>query len=81
LVCGVSTDRANEERQAAMKIVLDRGKCTGLGICEAQAPSHFEIDDDGDLVILGDEVAADQLDEVKAAVQGCPTAALKLVEE
>ena len=38
-----------------MKITVDRVKCTGLGICESLAPNVFEVDDDGDLVLLTDE--------------------------
>ena len=64
-----------------MKVVLDRGKCTGLGICEAIAPDVFEVDDDGDLVLLTEQIDADQLESVRSAVKGCPTEALKLVEE
>lgn len=61
-----------------MKIELDRTKCTGLGICESIAPDVFEVNDDGDLVLLTEEVTDDQLAEVEQAVEGCPTAALRL---
>ncbi|MEU8413484.1 ferredoxin [Amycolatopsis sp. WAC 04182] len=61
-----------------MKIVLDRGRCTGLGICESLAPDHFEIDDNGDLVLLDEVAEGDALAEVEAAVSGCPTEALRL---
>ena len=64
-----------------MKVVVDRVKCTGLGICEAKAPNAFEIDDDGSLVILAEDVAPEQMDAVKAAVDGCPTEALRLIED
>ena len=63
-----------------MKVLVDRVKCTGLGLCEAAAPEVFEIDDEGDLVILDEDVAAERLETVRAAVQGCPTDALRLVE-
>jgi ferredoxin len=64
-----------------MKVTVDRAKCTGLGICEAMAPDVFEVDENGDLVLLTETVSADQLDEARAAVEGCPTEALRLVEE
>lgn len=35
-----------------MRIVVDRDKCTGLGMCEAEAPDFFEIDDEGTLEVL-----------------------------
>lgn len=61
-----------------MRISVDRTRCTGLGICESLAPDVFEIDDDGDLVLRAESVSADALDEVRQAVEGCPTEALRL---
>ncbi|MFO7190724.1 MULTISPECIES: ferredoxin [Thermocrispum] len=61
-----------------MKISVDRTKCTGLGICESLAPDVFEIDDNGDLVLKTDTVPEGQLADVEAAVEGCPTEALRL---
>ncbi|ADB33144.1 conserved hypothetical protein [Kribbella flavida DSM 17836] len=61
-----------------MRIALDRAKCTGIGICEALAPSVFEVDDNGELVVLTAEVSEDALNEVTEAVEGCPTMALRL---
>lgn len=61
-----------------MKIRVDRDKCTGLGICESLAPDVFEVDDDGDLVLKTDTVPAGQMEDVEAAVSGCPTEALSL---
>lgn len=64
-----------------MKVTVDRLNCIGLGICEATAPDVFEIDDDGDLVIINEKVAPDQVDNVKAAVTRCPTEALRIIAE
>jgi ferredoxin len=61
-----------------MRIVLDRAKCTGIGICEALAPTVFEVDDQGELVVLSAEVPEDAQNEVTEAVEGCPTMALRL---
>ncbi|MGY4101929.1 ferredoxin [Nocardia sp. R16R-3T] len=61
-----------------MKVVVDRSKCTGLGICESLAPTFFEIDDNGELVQLEDDVTDDELAAVEEAVQGCPTEALRI---
>lgn len=60
-----------------MKIVVDRTKCTGLGICESVAPDVFEVDDAGDLVLKRDTVPEGLLGDVESAVVGCPTEALR----
>jgi ferredoxin len=63
-----------------VRVVVDRVKCTGLGLCEAAAPESLEIDQDRLLVVLGEAVAPERLEAVEAAVRGCPTEALRLVE-
>jgi ferredoxin len=61
-----------------MRIVLDRAKCIGIGICESLAPEVFEVNDDGDLIVLHAEVPASAEADVAAAAEGCPTRALLL---
>jgi ferredoxin len=61
-----------------MQVILDRDKCTGLGICESIAPDHFEIDDDGDLVLLRTDVSDAERVTLEDAVRSCPTGALRL---
>ncbi len=63
------------------RIVVDYVKCTGLGMCEAEAPDLFEVQDDGSLKVLNDCPGSDQLDAAQAAVDSCPTEALSLVED
>jgi ferredoxin len=64
-----------------MKICVDRTKCTGLGICESLAPDIFEIDDAGGLLLLREHTDDSVIDDVRAAVEGCPTEALTLAED
>ncbi|MET0933167.1 MAG: ferredoxin [Mycetocola sp.] len=60
-----------------MKIVLDRPRCEGHGLCEEVAPQLMHLDDDGELVLDVENVDGD-LDAARAAVRVCPVAALKL---
>ncbi|UAK39391.1 ferredoxin [Gordonia bronchialis] len=64
-----------------MKVTVDYGKCTGLGICESLAPEFFEVNDDGELVLLKEEIGPDELKAVEEAVAGCPTEALRIVND
>ncbi|MHA4852854.1 ferredoxin [Rhodococcus sp. ZPP] len=64
-----------------MKLCVDRTKCTGLGICESLAPDYFEIDDAGQLLVLREHTDDSDIDDVRAAIEGCPTEALTLVED
>jgi len=64
-----------------VKIVVDRNKCTGLGICESLAPKYFEVNDDGDLELKQETLDDGDLPDVEEAVAGCPTEALRLVAD
>ncbi|MCX6398476.1 MAG: ferredoxin [Propionibacteriales bacterium] len=61
-------------------MTVDFDKCTGLGICESLAPDFFEVNDDGELIVLKEDISDADLQEVEEAVGGCPTEALKIVE-
>lgn len=61
-----------------MKIVVDRDKCEGLGMCEAMAHEYFEVDDDEIMTILDESPPESERDKVNAAVQACPVLALTL---
>ena len=61
-----------------MKIHVDRKRCTGLGICESLAPDVFEVNEDGELVLLTEDITDELMDGVKDAISACPTEALRL---
>jgi ferredoxin len=61
-----------------MKVLVDRARCEGHGLCEDAAPDLFEIDDAGELVLLFDGTVPDGRDGSAAdAVRICPVSALK----
>lgn len=63
------------------RIEVDRTRCSGLGMCEAEAPDIFEVRDDGSLAVLDATPAQEHRAACEAAVAGCPTEALRLVED
>jgi ferredoxin len=60
-----------------MRINLDRGKCEGLGMCEAMAHEYFELDDDT-MTVLEESPPEEDRSKVHAAVEACPVMALSL---
>lgn len=61
-----------------MRIDVDHDRCEGHGLCTAQAPALFELDDD-DLLIYhaeGGDVPEAEVDRARVAVASCPVAAL-----
>ena len=61
-----------------MKIIVDRNKCSSIGLCEATASDIFEIGPDGALHILIDEVPEDRRTALEQACENCPTQALSI---
>ncbi len=61
-----------------MKVVVDRSKCSSIGLCEATAPDIFEIGPDGALHILIDEIPDGRRVELEQACENCPTQALSI---
>jgi ferredoxin len=64
-----------------MRIVVDWDKCSGLGMCEAEAPDLFEVQEDGSLLVLEENPGEDQRKAAEAACSACPTEALSLAED
>jgi ferredoxin len=62
----------------SMRIVVDRGRCTGIGICESIAEMYFEVGDDGGMVVLRDDIAEADRESVERAVRSCPAVALSI---
>lgn len=61
-----------------MRIVLDRSRCSSIGLCEATAPDLFEIGADGALHIVEGEVPEDRRIDLEQACENCPTQALSI---
>ncbi len=60
-----------------MRIVVDRGRCTGQAMCESVAPDMFLVTD-GQVKIQVAVVPDGRLDEAEWAVSCCPNQALEL---
>jgi len=61
-----------------MRVASDAGKCQGYGNCVAIDPKHFDLDEDGTVVVLEESVTADELETAEEAVRSCPVAAIWL---
>lgn len=64
-----------------MRVVVDRGVCQGIGMCESFAPDVFEVGDDGQVEVHESAVAGTDRSLLQQAVDGCPTLALTLLDD
>jgi ferredoxin len=58
------------------RIVVDREKCIGSGICVDAAPGVFALDDDAVATVVDPKAASPT--QVREAAEGCPTEAIEL---
>jgi ferredoxin len=64
-----------------MRIELDTTLCLGYGNCIAEAPEHFDLDEEANVAIILIENPGEQdRAVVEAAVRSCPAVALRLAE-
>jgi ferredoxin len=61
-----------------LRIEVDRERCMGSGNCAFHAPATFDLDDDLKAIVLDPD--GDPPAKVHLAVEGCPTAALRVAE-
>ena len=61
-----------------MKIRTDVEACVGAGQCVLLAPTVFDLDDDGKVVVLDEQPSADRRDEVENAAVACPAFAIEI---
>mgnify|MGYP001250113506 CR=1 FL=1 len=64
-----------------MRIHADLASCQGYGNCAGTDGKHFDLDDDGFVVIRSDRVTAEDNQSVAEAVRSCPAEAIWLVAD
>ncbi|OBF54887.1 MULTISPECIES: ferredoxin [unclassified Mycobacterium] len=63
-----------------MRVTVDENMCEANGFCESLAPEVFELGDE-DVVQIADGPVPPRLEiDVRAAVDQCPKAALRLID-
>jgi Ferredoxin len=64
-----------------MKVVVDFDLCESNAVCMGIAPDVFEVREDDFLYILDENPPEAMRPQLEEAVQSCPRAAIKLVED
>jgi ferredoxin len=62
-----------------VKVRVDAERCQGHTLCAMIAPKMFQLDEiDGHSTALGEDVPADQEEQVSEAAHSCPEQAISL---
>ena len=63
------------------KVKVDFDLCESNALCEALAPTHFQIDDDDFLQVDDPTVTPENRARIEQAIAACPRSALSIVED
>jgi ferredoxin len=63
-----------------MRLVVDRDRCQGNGMCEMAAADIIEVGEDGQAHVLVDALPPEREPAARVAVADCPAEALSLEE-
>lgn len=58
----------------------DFGACQGYANCVDAAPDVYDIDDEGVVVLLKEEITDDERPRIEEAARSCPVSALTIEE-
>jgi ferredoxin len=62
-----------------LRVVIDEDKCLGNARCVATAPKVFDVDDDGNAMLLIDgDISDEHVAKIDLAIRSCPTSAISL---
>jgi ferredoxin len=61
-----------------VKILADRDRCEGHGLCADTAPEVYERDDDAVVVVRFEDVPPELERKAEAGARVCPVAALRV---
>ena len=61
-----------------MKVHVDQERCVGAGNCVVQAPDIFDQGEDGIVILLQAEPAADMHEAARDAANTCPALAITI---
>lgn len=59
-----------------MRVRVDLDRCQGYGNCVVTAPDVFDLSDDGLVLLLEEQPAAERAEDVLKAVKLCPVQAI-----
>ena len=59
-----------------MKVKVNKDVCIGCGACQAIAEKVFEVGDEGTAEVISDNIGSDIEEDVKEAIESCPTGAI-----
>ncbi len=64
-----------------LRVIVDRDRCCGAGLCAQDLPQVFDQGDDAVVVLLNENPADELADDIEDVAFACPSGAIKVVRE
>lgn len=65
-----------------VKIVIDKSRCHGMGVCVLRSPEIFDQSStDGKVFVVENANLSENIEAIRDAVFDCPSQALSLIED
>jgi ferredoxin len=61
-----------------VKVIVDRERCEGHGMCANVAPEVYDLDDEAVVVVLHEDLPEAAEGQAQAGALACPVAALRV---
>ena len=68
-------------KRATLRVLADRSRCCGYGLCVQVCPEVFKLGDDGLIGLESAIVPSGLEEEAAAAVTSCPAEALRVLAD
>lgn len=63
-----------------LRVIADRSRCCGYGLCAQMCPEIYKLDEDGLVVLATDTVPEGLEEEAREGAAACPAEALVIEE-
>ena len=61
-----------------LKVIIDRSRCCGYGLCATICPEVYKLDADGIVFLESDDVPAGLEESAKEGAESCPAEAIRI---
>jgi len=68
----------SEQNEKLYKVVVDRSRCCGYGLCAALCPDVYKLDSDGIVYLDSEFVPAGQEEAAIEGAKACPAEAIRV---
>ncbi len=71
---------SSSEKSAALRVIVDRSRCCGYGLCAQLCPEVYKLDENGLVYVESESIPSGLEEEAREGAAACPAEALIIQE-